>query len=476
MVRLNQYIARRLSLRISLKVVLAIATLLIAALFIMFQRARDAVKEEALRKAGQTLDGAVWNIDNILLSVEQTAGNIYYDMLMHPGQPERLQQYCRELVETNPYISASAIATDDAYYHYQAKDFEKDYKEQTWYRKPMDEGRPCWTDPLTALDGIGSVISFCLPIYGAEGRTKGVMGMDVPLKLLSKIVLAAKPSPNSYATLLGSDGSYIVHPDSTRLLHQTVFTMYPEEQSDAREVAAEMMAGQTGYRQLRINGTDSYVFYKPFKRSAVQGRSIGKDRWSIGIVYPEDDIFDDYNQLLYVVLIIALVGLVLLLIGCQAVSHRQLAPLQMLSRKAQLIAEGDYDATIPDSRQQDEVGRLQDHFQQMQQALALHVRQLGALTDELRCQGETLKTAYERAKEDDRVKTAFLHKMSNQMVSGAERIKDCVDEMLEHTHETDHQETGRYVEKIEQQGHDVTELLNHLLAEAQEKTREEGAV
>lgn len=109
MLKTIKIIPKSLSVRISLMAVLAIAVLLSAALFTMLHYARKTVKEEALQKADQTLEGTVRQIDNILLSVEQSAGNIYWDMLSHLDQPERMELYSRKVVETNPNIVGCAI-------------------------------------------------------------------------------------------------------------------------------------------------------------------------------------------------------------------------------------------------------------------------------------------------------------------------------------------------------------------------------
>jgi methyl-accepting chemotaxis protein/sigma-B regulation protein RsbU (phosphoserine phosphatase) len=58
-------------------VVFAIAILLTSSLAVMFVFARQTVRGEALQNAEQTLAGTLQHIDNILLSVEQSAGNIY---------------------------------------------------------------------------------------------------------------------------------------------------------------------------------------------------------------------------------------------------------------------------------------------------------------------------------------------------------------------------------------------------------------
>jgi len=485
-----QHMAHTLSVRLSLMVALPTALILTAALLVMLHFSRKSIKQETLQKAEQTLEATVQSIDNILLSVEQASGNTYWNMLEQLDKPERMQVYCRKLVETNPYITGCAIAMEPYYYKDHAKYFmtythqtktgmastnspiiqaetfgNRPYTEQDWYSQPMGTGHPCWIGPLKNTDTEGgAIISFCLPIYNHDGARVGVLGVDIALQQLSQIVLAVKPSPNSYCTLLGSDGSYIVHPDSTKLMHETVYSYYKESDNQSiKEVAAAMVTGQTGYKEFQQNGKDWFVFYKPFNRSVLPGRSMEKLNWSAGIVYPEDDIFGQYNRMLYVVVAISLTGLFMLLVLCQWFTHRRLLPLRMLTKSAQRIAEGDYNDPIPDSRQEDEIGQLQEQFQQMQQSLATHVNELNRLRASLQIQGEELRTAYERAQEADKLKTAFLHHMTNQMIAPSQTILTSVDTLCQQWSNMSKEEAAKVVDSIQKDSQTITDLLGGML-------------
>ena len=76
-------------------------------------------------------------------------------------------------------------------------------------------------------------------------------------------------------------------------------------------------------------------------------------------------------------------------------------------------------------------------------------------------------------KEADRVKTAFLHHMTDQMLPPVSKIENDV-EALE-AHVADQQEEGiaSLVLEIEEQGKVVTGLLNHLLEVSQAKEKED---
>lgn len=491
MKRLYHYLARTLSARLSLIVALSSAVLLAVTLVLVLYFSQQIIKKEAMEKAENTLEGMVQQVDNILLSVEQSSGNVYWNMLGVLHDREELNRYCEEMVRCNPNITGCTVAMMPYYYNEReelsmfyvhramkgdkedlkaplvhAKRFgNRPYTEQAWYKVPMEKGRATWVGPLKNDDTEGhALLSFCLPIFSREGKPVGVMALDVLLERLTRIVLDAKPSANSYATLLGKDGSYIVHPDSTKLMHQTVFAHYKETPNeDIMAAAKAMVAGEKGRKMFRENGADNYVFYKPFERKAVPGRAMEETNWSAAIIYPENDILGKYKELAYYMAGIGLVGLLLLVVVCQRFAHRQLLPLRTLTRTAEHISQGHYYDLVPESQQEDEVGRLQDHFQMMQQSLARHIGELERLRASLLGQRKELKAAYKKAQAADHMKTMFLHNMTNQMMEPSGIIERDVDKLRRHWREMSEEETRSMTEEIQQQGKTITELLKDML-------------
>lgn len=141
----------------------------------------------------------------------------------------------------------------------------------------------------------------------------------------------------------------------------------------------------------------------------------------------------------------------------------------MLSKYAQRIAEGHHDETIPDSRQQDEVGRLQNHFQRMQQSLGVHVSEIKQLSDTLQERGEVLRAAYEQAHVADRMKTQFLYNMSNQMMSPVKSIYSDVMTINDSYDKLTDEDCNQLADDIQQKGDKITGLLNQLIAESEKK-------
>lgn len=450
MTKLPKLITRTLSFRLSLTVIAALATLLVASLLVIFVFSRKAVKEESLKNAVQTLDATMQRIDNILLKVEQSSGNIYWKMLPYIHQPEKVALYTRKLVETTPYITDCTITWDTD-------------------TSATDSIFTGWINP--EKKDTNAITTFRLPLFDRQ-RKVGVMDVNVSLTLVSRILLEAKPSPNSFCTLLKPDGTVVVHPDSTAL-NQNILEFVKDDDPTMGEAALAMLSGETDYKKVKLKGEDYYVFFKPFERAEVLGRAMSKLGWSAGVIYPEEDIFGDYNRLLYHVLIIAVIGLLLLLVSCRLYIHQQLLPLRKLERSAQDIADGDYDTPIRHSKRRDEVGRLQNHFREMQQSLSARMGEMQQLSDTLQQRGEELQATYEQAQAAERMKTNFLYNMSDQMKSPVDVIRQSVLTLCDHSKKLTGQETDQLTMRIQQRGDQVTALLNQLIAES-EKIMDKG--
>ena len=199
----------------------------------------------------------------------------------------------------------------------------------------------------------------------------GTISSDISLEWLSKMVSSVKPYPNSYSIMIGQSGTFFVHPDSTKLLNETIFTPTLEHPDTALTALGHaMQRGETGMRQLNFEGHDSYVFYKP----------LGSTGWSVAIVCPESDIFGGYNRLYNIVIGIVVVGLIVMLFVFGRIIHRELLPLHTLAQQAETIASGEFSQTLPIDKRIDEIGKLNNSFRNMQHSLVNYIEELKQTT------------------------------------------------------------------------------------------------
>ena len=473
-----RYVKQSLAAKLSLWVIACMVLLFIAALCILFFYSRQAVKQEAMEKATQTLEGTLLHVENTLHEVEVAADNMKWMVEKNINSPDSMFTFSRTILEQNPHLNGCSIAFDPYFFPSKGKYFSAysyngndsieteqegndlyEYYCMDWYLIPYLLERPYWVEPFREYDTGGIQItdvitSYCQPIRNQRGKTVGVLSVDLSLQWFSQTISAAKPFPHSYSILLGKGGTFLVHPDSTKLFYQTIFTPALEQPDTVLMALGDaMVGGESGYKVLRREGKNLYVFYKPFRHTG----------WSVAIVCPEEDIFEPYNSLQKSLMFIAIVGLLLLFIFCIFIIRRSLQPLKQLAHSAHRIAEGDYDEKVPDSERQDEIGHLQQSFSLMQQSLAHHIDEMNHTTDTLTQRNHELQHAYELAKEADRVKTAFLNNMTDQM-SHPVAVINAESDILHQNYTTfTPEEMAAHVDKMLENTEAVTQLLNQLL-------------
>ena len=477
-----RYIRSSLSRRLSFWVVVFVAAIFTAAFALMFSETREVVREEAWNKATKTIEGAVLHIDNTLHRAEVAANNMLVVIESHLDEPDLMFDFSRKLLENNPDLTGCSISFEPNYYKEKGRYFcaysynnadsiqtkqvgtdHYQYHCMDWYLIPSLLDKPYWIEPYFEDTKEGIVIkdifsSYSQPIHDAKGHVVGVLSVDIRLDWFSSTISKIKPYPHSYSVLLGKGGTYLVHPDTTKLFYETVFTQTMEhEDSVMRGIGEAMLAGETGHRIVNIDDEPCYVFYKPFKYTG----------WSVAIICPERDIFASYNKLQRTARITMVVGLLLLLVFCLVNVDRNLRSLRWLANFTALTTEGEFTDEVPDSKRPDEIGKLQRRFRKMQQALRQYTGQLRQETETLEQQNLELGIAYNRIKEEEQLKTNVLHQMSEEMEQPVRNILTEARAICDYHHDLTEEDFSNTVDDMLQSTTQVTTLLDKYLHEAQ---------
>ena len=390
MKKIIAYIRRKLSVRVSLWVVFFAAIIFNVALGFLFYQAREAVRQEAVSRATQILDKTSLRVEGILNRVEVASDMTKWLVLRHPDKADSMFVYSQGLLHNNPDFYNCSIAFEPYYFKDKGRYFSAytkhvgdsirtiqggsdsyQYFFTDWYLMSQLLNKPCWTEPYMDLDVTTNtsemVTSYCQAIINKQGKLIGVINISLSLSWLSQTISAVKPYPNSYSIMIGRGGTYFVHPDSTKITRQTIFTQTLEQPDTAMTALGHaMQRGEEGLKHMKINGEDSYVFYKP----------LGQTGCSMAIVCPESDIFGGFDRLRNSVRGIVLVGLLLMLYLFIRIITRELRPLRRLAYEAETIASGQFDAELPDFQRTDEIGQLSHSFGNMQQSLVKYIEEL----------------------------------------------------------------------------------------------------
>ena len=391
-----QWFRRKLSVRVSLWVVMFAAVIFIAALSFLFYQARDAVRQEAVSRATQILDNTSERVEGILNRVEVATNMTKWLVQRHPDKPDSMFVYSRGMLLNNPDFYNCSIAFEPYYFKDKGRYFSAYSKHEgdtirtiqggsdnyqyfymDWYLMPMLLGKPCWTEPYMDFDvptnTSNMVASYCDVIKDGQGKVIGVINTSLSLSWLSQTVSSLKPYPNSYSIMIGRGGTYFVHPDTTKITRQTIFTQTFEQPDTAlTRLGHAMQRGEDSMMHTNINGESCYVFYQP----------LGATGCSIAIVCPESDIFGGFDRLRHTVDAIVAVGLLMMLYFFIRIITRELNPLRRLAEEAETIASGQFDAKLPNFRRIDEIGQLSHSFGNMQQSLVKYIDELKDTTSQ----------------------------------------------------------------------------------------------
>ena len=394
--RFLAYIRRKLSVRVSLWVVMFAAVIFIAALSFLFYQSREAVRQEAISHATQILDKTSLRVEGILNRVEVATNMTEWLVMRHPTKADSMFVYSRGMLKNNPDFYNCSIAFEPYYFQNYGRYFSAyskhsgdsirtiqggsdnyQYFFMDWYLMPQLLDHPCWTEPYVDLDVATNtsemVTSYCQAIKNNEGKLIGVINTSLSLNWLSQTISAVKPYPNSYSIMIGRGGTYFVHPDSTKITRQSIFTQTIEDNDTAMaNLGHAMQRGEEGIKRMNIGGKDSYVFYKP----------LGKTGCSMAIVCPESDIFGGFDRLRRTVMSIVTVGLLLMLYFFIRIITRELQPLRRLAKEAETIASGNFDTKLPELQRTDEIGQLSNSFAGMQKSLVRYIDELKDTTAE----------------------------------------------------------------------------------------------
>ena len=420
-------VRRAFARKLSIGILLLAIPIFVVSLGILFTQSRHMIRLEAVGRANSVLNSTMQRISRNLLTIE-TATNAYSWLVERSLQPDSLLAYSRRVVQLNPHIDGCSISAEPDVFPQYGKYFsvytvretdtittvieeEYDYFSKRWYKTPRDLNKPCWVAYFDESDSLeltidGMVASYGRPLYNADNRFVGIVSTDLSLLHLSKLMSVEKPYPNSYFMMIDDQGRYFVHPDSTKLFTQTIFSgADPRRQTDLIALGHEMTAGNQGRMNAVIDGVSCLVCYKP-----VPGTS-----WSLAIVCPDRDVLASYHRLTYIVIPLLIIGLFVIVKLCSRAVGQTIHPLNELLDKTQSIAAGNMEVYIPHTQREDVIGNLQNSFATMLQSLNFHMGIVRYSSYQTKLRNEELEHATKLVQEADRQKTAFIQNVTHQI-------------------------------------------------------------
>ena len=357
---------------------------------------RKIIVENVEKNAMNLARATVNQIDIVLSSIEKVPENLAYVLDRSLCSGEELNNLLKHIVQKNDEIYGSAVAFEPlaydgkkgryAPYFYKGGGEIKysdlgtasyQYFFQDWYQIPKELNKPVWTEPYFD-EGGGNIImsTYSVPFYRTMAGKKGIAGIitsDISLSWLQEIVASIKIAKTGYAFLISQNGTFVTHPKKELVMNETIFSQAETRgDEELRRIGRKMIHGKSGFVPFRSILTEKlcWMVYAP----------LSSTKWSLGVLFPQDELMADVIRLNKTLIILGLLGFIFLLVVIVFIARSITRPLSVLAGAAEDIAKGNLDVSIPEIRTKDEVGQLAQSFNYMKTSLKQYIVDLTETT------------------------------------------------------------------------------------------------
>ncbi|MCF3193187.1 methyl-accepting chemotaxis protein [Pseudomonas bubulae] len=355
-----------MNLKFSHKILLAASGVVVLAfaLFTLYNDylQRDTIKqniESSVQQAGNLTASSVQNwLGGRILVLESLAQNIAQqgsqaDLPGLVDQPAFTSNFQFTYVgQANGVFTQRPDATMPAGY---------DPRERPWYKQAVSAGQTMLTPPYMAAVG-GLIVTIAMPVKKG-GELLGVVGGDLSLDSLVKIINSVDSGGLGYAFLVSSDGQVIVSPDKDQVM-KNLKDIYP----------ASTLRIEKGIQEVTLNGHERIISFTP-----VTG--LPSADWYIGQSIDKEKAYaplSKFRTSALIAMFIAVAAIALLLSLLISVLMR---PLTTMGRAMQDIAQGEGDLTrrlVFENK--DEFGELASSFNQFVERIHASISEVSSAT------------------------------------------------------------------------------------------------
>lgn len=384
---------KRFADRLSANVLLITSILILVTLTIVALQVFTDLAEHSREDAARDLHTEILRMEESLEEAEVAVSNASWVVNDMRKDEEALKRITRQILLSNPYLRGASVsfipygfdpevkyfapysirneAVPDAVFTFQRGSVDYDYPTMDWFQIPQLLGKPYWSDPYFDENNTGlQLVSYAYPLKDDAGSVYAVLSVDVALTDLIGLVDELKPYPNSMSLLVAKNGSFIYHPDKSRIMNSTIFSE-PMEAGDTGwiGIARDMMAGKTGLAEAEGWSGRVLVVYETLRNG-----------WPMALISPYRDIFRDSSRMINFLVIVAILSLLALFFVSRKMILRQTQPITEFSFAALSMAKGNFQSHIPEVASGDEMQNLHDSLEYMQKSVSSYIAELKATT------------------------------------------------------------------------------------------------
>ena len=353
------------SFRFSHKILLA-ASLIVLVAFTLFTLyndylQRNAIHEDLENYVGEMGDAASTNIKNLfegrLLLVENLAQNI-------AAAPGNLDSLLDQKVLASSFITVYMGKTDGGFTVRPVIQMPDGYdpRIRDWYKDSMAANGPTLTEPYLDISTGKMVIG----MNATVSRELGVVGGDMELDALVKIINSLNFGGMGYAFLVNDQGKILVHPDKD-LVMKSLSDLYP---NNTPRLTKELT-------EVENNGQTRILSFAPVK-------GLPSANWHIGLSIDKEKAYAMLSKFRTSAVIVTVIAVAIIIALLGMLIRVLLQPLHIMTRAMEDIAQGEGDLTKRLSiHSNDEFGTLGRAFNHFVERIHSSIREVSSATQQV---------------------------------------------------------------------------------------------
>ncbi|RJR24132.1 MAG: HAMP domain-containing protein [Desulfobacteraceae bacterium] len=364
------------------------AMIFVGVLSYNYYSSKAAIMGEAKEDAKNLALATGNKMEAILQGVERIPGTLALVLEGYQHRRDELVNLIKKTVRKNPEIYGIAVAFEpfaiesSSYYFapYAYRDQEQiksiflgsdsyRYYLMDWYQIPREINRPVWSEPYYDEGGGDTImVTYSIPFYwDREGNKafRGIVTADICLMELKTLVASVKIFQTGYAFLVSHNGVFVTHPEQNLIMRESIFSL-AEANNDyqLRQLGREMIHGGQGFVPVSdfTTGKKSWMYYTP----------LGTTSWSLGVIFPEEELFANARQLSRKLIALGIAGLAFLAVLIIGIAHTVTKPLGVLAETSSALGRGDFSVKVQETGPR-EIKQLARSFNQLGKQLTEYI-------------------------------------------------------------------------------------------------------
>ena len=366
------------------KLIVMVALLMVASLVITqivgVVETKKMIQKDVEKRAQTIVKGVVGNIRDSFRSEEDgllqfSESPAVAKMVQNNKAWSELDQEFRTFLKIHENVQLAYIGTaDKKMYTTPAMQLPDGYDptSRSWYQKAeANPDKVVWTKPY--VDAItGKNVVTLTKAVTANGRVVAVLGLDITLDAVTKIVNNSDVGYNGYPVLLDQSGIAIVHP----------------------KYKGKDMSNNPEVKRMLENKNGFYTYTSENEQRVMYFDTIPELGWKVGAVYKAKDLFATSDSLAMKMFAIAAVAVLIGVIVIYFLSRSIVKPVAVLQHQAEKVAQGDLTVHVQ-VKSKDEIGQLANYFNHMTSQMRELIRQVNESVAELAASADQLSAVSE---------------------------------------------------------------------------------